>query len=158
MTRRQVAPLALAGKIVDCRAGGLLFGRSIAEGGVAAIYKLGSRYLFQGWLQGGSYILNWRAATENLQQLKAINSGLTAREKVAAPTPSDPADISQLTVTFAEPDDRILLLTWSQVVVDPEATAKHLVELEAMNRAPNPFTRCDLRAVFGWESSQDGIV
>jgi hypothetical protein len=159
LTRRQVAKLILSGRIVDGRAGGLLFGRSILEGGVAAIYKFGSRYEFRGWLEGGSYLVNWRAATEHLNRLKAMNAGLTMKELTPnSPSPSDPADIASPVVTFGQPDDRIVLLNWAQVVVSPEPTAKHLLELEEINRCPNPYTRCDLREVFGWERSADDII
>jgi len=124
----------------------VIFGRTLAEGGVLALSKVGSEYIFRGIVEGGSFAVNWRAATQNLRRLKAMNSGLTLRE-LTKPTESDP-EISDLIISGARPHDRMIFFHWAQFIVNPEPAAKHIEELTAMNRETNPFLECDLHEVF----------
>lgn len=156
LTPHQFTRLAIAGKIVDGRAGGLIFGRSHEEGGILALFRLGSGYVVHGRVEGGEFAVNWKAATRNMARLHAMNAGLT---KGKAPAPDAPLPpISQLIITVAEPDDRLIYFHWGQMVVSKEATIKHITELAEMNRTPNPYLSCDLRRVFNLESSADGVV
>lgn len=150
------ARLVRAGKVVDGRAGGLVFGRSFDEGGACAVFKLGSGYVTRGRLEGGEFALNWEAGTQNLKRVQAMNSGLTLREFVTEEDENAPLD--QVIITSAQPDDRLVYLHWGQVIVNREATAKHIAELVQMNRWPNPFLTCDWKSIFRLDGTEDGVV
>jgi hypothetical protein len=150
----QFSRLIRAGKIVDGRAGGLLFGKAFDEGGICTVYRIGDAYVLQGLLVGGQFIVNSQAASLNMRRLHAMNAGLTLREMVSEPSNQPP--VSQVIITCAEPDDRILFLHWGQMVVDREATAKHLAELVEMNDCPNPYLKCDLRTIFEEQTEPEG--
>jgi hypothetical protein len=158
LTTHQFTRLVLAGKIVDGRAGGLIFGRTYDEGGVLALFKLGSGYVVQGRIEGGEFAVNWSAATRNLKRLQAMNAGLTIRELTKDLEDGDPPEVTQLIITAARPNDRLVYLHWGQVIVNREATAKHIKELTEMNQAPNPYLNCDLREIFSLDGTEDGVV
>lgn len=157
ITPYQFARLVRAGKVVDGRAGGLIFGRSFDEGGICAVFKLGSGYMTRGRMEGGEFALNWEAGTQNLKRIEAMNSGITLRELVSEEE-EPPPPLDQVIITSAQPDDRLVYLHWGQVIVNREATSKHLSELVEMNRAPNPFLNCDWKAIFNLDGTEDGII
>ncbi len=156
LTPAQFTRLVLSGKIVDGRAGGLVFGRSYAEGGIWLVRKLGGTYLLEGLVEGGVFLVNWKAATRNLSRLKAMNAGLAKAE--ARPADGQPPPLSQVIITSANPDDRMIYAHWAQVVVSREAAVKHIEELAAMNEAPNPYLNCDLSQILDQGGTADGVV
>lgn len=148
LSPRRFNHLALSGKIVDGRAGGLIFGRTYEEGAILAVQKMGFEYIIRGFVEGGQFVVNAEGASHHAGRLKAMNSGDTLREIVSSISEAAPLDASQLIVTHARPHDRLVLLDWAQVIVTTEAAAKHLVELSEINRAINPYLECDHRELF----------
>lgn len=153
LTQSQFTKLVAAGKIVDGRAGGLLFGRSCHEGGILALFKLGSSYVVKGRLEGGEFVVNWSAATKNIHRLQMMNLG-----RIKGPSEPGVPDLSELIVTHANPDDRMVYLHWGQSVINREATSANIVELVEMNHASNPYVKCDLRRIFNLDRSKDGVI
>lgn len=124
------------GIIVDGRAGGLIVGNRHDQGGVAVIRQHGQEFVLQ----------KERVAFDDF----VLFSGLE-KPTFTGPTSPDRSQIrsfSHLLVTDAAPDDKILWLTHSQVVVPAEEALSHLGELTEMNTQKNPFLFCDLEELF----------
>lgn len=148
--------LLMEGRIVDGRMGGMLLGKALGDGPTRAIFKIGSDYLIQGAIEGGSFIMNRDASLNHQKRLKRMNAGLTMKEVVVV----DPKDqCGQLIVCTGWPHDRLLWLEFCQTVVKAAPAMKHVIELERLNMTPNRFLACDHYEIFKCEpGTADGIV
>lgn len=147
-----------SGVIVDGRMGGLIVGRTFADGGIPVICQRGKEFLIHSFTQGHEFVLNRVASPRNLTRLKAINSGLTANEEL--PPDAEHPEVNHLIITIAEPCDKFLWLNWNQTVVGSDYVDRHMSELNAMNRETNPYGFCDTEVFFPRldEGTEDGVV
>ncbi|HVS51949.1 MAG TPA: hypothetical protein VHD62_06290 [Opitutaceae bacterium] len=149
--------LILQGVVVDGRAGGLILGRSYEEGGITVITQRGADFFIHSCVEGGEFILNKDASCRNLARLRDMNVGRTAAEVVN--DANDLTEVSQFVITNGAPDDRMLWISWNQVVVAKTPSLKHLSELIRLNQTENPFMRCDLNELFpAADGTTDGVV
>lgn len=132
-----------SGWIVDGRGGGLVIGRSHAEGNIAVVQEQpDGTFHIRAYMEGGEYILNHEAVKGNEERVEQINSetGLHETTPILEITPK-----TRTLNTHSEPCDKMLWIdSRSQYIVCKSATAKHLQELETINHAVNGFVSCDL--------------
>lgn len=116
------------GWIVDGRNGGLVVGRSHAEGHIVFLSpgeQLG-HYEIQGVMEGGEYLMNPLATKKHWRRLNEINACRDAFASVL------PLKARRIIHTHAEPHDK-LVVVHEQFVVNARATSKYVDELDAMN-------------------------
>jgi hypothetical protein len=135
--------LNAANWIVDGRAGGLLLGRSHAEGHIFMLRgPYDGRFEIFATMQGGEYVLNHAAYTNEKSRVEEINAfkdeHAVLREVSLSPS-------CRILNTHATPHDKLLWIGDKGVfIVNARATAKHIREIEAINQKWNPFFKVDL--------------
>lgn len=133
-----------AGWVVDARSGGLVLGRTHAEGDIIIVHRITDgtdRFIVAAMMEDGEYILNVRASISEKARLDEIN-------QLKGDTPSD---ITLATITpechifntHADPFDKLLWVDRGQFIVNAFATSKHFAELESLNDIGNAEITCD---------------
>jgi hypothetical protein len=133
-----------AGWVVDGRAGGLVLGRTHAEGDIIMVQSAHDgtdRAFIAGTMEDGEYLLNPRSSVSELARLKEIN-------ELRADIPSDLVistigEECRVLNTHCAPLDKLLWIEAGQFIVNAFATSKHLKELESLNDIGNGETTCD---------------
>jgi hypothetical protein len=118
--------------VVDARTGGLVIGRSHADGNIYMIRQKYPLYEFEfcSHLEGGEYILNHNAYKKYKGRIDEINSYKVAGDAV------DLYDVCKVNIllTKNEPGDKLLLIDYrGQFIVNKKATSKFLIELDVLN-------------------------
>jgi hypothetical protein len=153
---REFLRLFAKGYIVDGRMGGMILGKDSGDGPARLIFKVGSTYLLQGFVQGGCFLVNREASALHRQRLVKIATGLTRNEVVPE---SHTDEIGQLIVVTGYPHDRLIWTEFGQMVVNKEPAMKHVIELGRINLSPNQYLMCDYHEIFGCEpGTPDGCV
>lgn len=132
-----------AGWIVDARGGGLVVGRSHAEGNIYMIQQLtDGRFIIKGHMEGGEYIVNADAYFTNRERLERLNEFSDEHEDMSS-TFISPS--SRILNTHAQPYDKMLWIdTRGQFIANKRATAKHFHEIEEINHQFNGLVACHL--------------
>ena len=130
--------LCSSGKIIDAREGGLVLGRSHAEGDICILKSNeDGKFFIDGCLEGGEYLVNTLAAEKNKQRIEEINKYYVKNEVCAL----DNIRLSMKTRiinTHSEPSDKLIFFGGSPIfIVNKYATAKSYYELEALNHEDN---------------------
>jgi hypothetical protein len=130
--------------IVDGRCGGLLIGRSHADGHIRMVHgPFDGHYRVFTAAEGGEYVVNYRAYENEKTRLDEINSFKDEHCQLSEIAVS-PA--SRILNTHAEPNDKLLWIGNGGVfIVNKRATAKHFSEIEEINQKWNPGVNCDLK-------------
>lgn len=131
ITADEFVPLLLAGWIIDGRNGGLIVGRSHADGNIIMISHNESSgdYKLIGLVEGQEFILNRVATAEYFVRLTEINSDQSPCDFRIETTTE-----SRLIHTTASPHDRFLLVDYrQQYIINANATRRHFAELERLN-------------------------
>lgn len=124
------------GWVVDGRAGGLITGRSHANGHIVMLQpaaELGE-YEMLGLIEGGEYVLCQEASYAYYQRIEEIN--LDNRECAAV----DGRTPSRIIHTSAEPHDKFLIIQKGQWIVNINSTNRHFDELDRINSEYNHFS------------------
>lgn len=136
--------LYLDGHIVDGRNGGLVIGRSHAEGNIYFLAHYSDDFLkfaFTGHMEGGEYLVNHLAYSQHRERIHEINQDF-----------DDEYSLSNLSIgthtrvinTTADPFDKAILMDHRDMfIVNKYSTAKHLEELEQINNSASDFVFCD---------------
>jgi len=148
--------MLLEGVIIDGRAGGVLIGRTLENGGISLIRQRGTELLLHDPVESFGFILNPAASTRNLNRVKAILSG-TAE---ATMPPDVIPNVTRVIYTKAEPNDKFVWVHWSQTFISAAQTERHYDELTQMNDEANPFAYCDRELHFPRldMGTEDGVV
>lgn len=131
VTANEFVPLLLAGWIIDGRNGGLIVGRSHADGNIIMIShcETSGDYKLIGFVEGQEFILNRVATAKHFDRLTEINSDQSPCDFSIETTPE-----SRIIHTTASPHDRFLLVDYSQqYIINRNATRRHFAELERLN-------------------------
>lgn len=127
--------LILQGVVVDGRAGGLLVGRSVFDGGIPVIRQQGEWFHLQiQRAEDGDFVLHPGAAPYQVRKPRKQGPGTQT--------------VTQMLFTKAAPYDRILWLIWHQQIIPAESAWPRLEYLSAINEEENSFLRCDMDDVF----------
>lgn len=127
--------LILQGLVVDGRAGGLLVGRSVIDGGIPVVRQRGEWFHLQmPRAEDGDFVLHAGAAPYQVRKPRKQGP--------------ETQTVTQMLFTRAAPNDRMLWLTSDQQIIPAESAWPRLEYLSAINEEENPFLRCDMDDVF----------
>ncbi len=124
------------GWVVDGRAGGLITGRSHADGHIVMLQpdvELGE-YVILGLIEGGEYVLCPEASDAHYQRIEEINLDN------AKCLPREGRVPSRIIHTSAEPHDKFLIIKKGQWIVNINSTNRHFDEIDRMNAEYNHFS------------------
>ena len=138
-----ISEMILIGFILDGRSGGLVLGRSHEEGNIYTITERDGKYECSACMEGGEYLINKRSSAENKSAIIKIN---TFNEPHAFP-PIELNNFVRIFNTSAEPNDKIILIEYGQFIINKNATAKHLPEIEKINNKNNPYLYCHIEKI-----------
>lgn len=124
------------GWVVDGRAGGLITGRSHADGHIVMLQptsELGE-YEMLGLIEGGEYVLCPEASEAHYDRIEEINAdnGKCAPHQIRTP--------SRIIHTSAEPHDKFLIIQKGQWIVNINSTNRHFEEIDRINSEYNHFS------------------
>jgi hypothetical protein len=135
--------MVAAGMVVDGRGGGLVIGRSHADGNIFMLQESADgQFFIPSHMEGGEYILNFEAYASAKERLEQINSFKDEVEHISSIciTPK-----SRVLNTHSEPNDKMLWIdTRGQFIINKRATTKHFQEIEEINHEFSDFVSCDL--------------
>lgn len=131
------------GWVVDGRCGGLVIGRSHAEGDIYMIHSLeDGNFAFAGVMEGGEYILTNKAYCSCGERLTEINSNPGVRKVESIELREEQKRIIN---TSSEPTDKFLWVDKNgQFIVNKKSTQIHLDELHLTNHRYQPFDNVNL--------------
>ena len=138
------------GLVADGRAGGLLLGRDTEHGGITVVRQRGDNFVVtREQAAAGDFVLNPYASTINRPPGVEKSSRLGHHEvQMITNCEPRPYHFVHLIITNASPDDKLLWLTFDQVILKCQYTERHLNELAVLNDQKNPFLFCDLEEAF----------
>ena len=136
--------LLMTGKIVDGRAGGFLFGRSHADGGIPVIQRQDDdTFSITAEFEGGEYLVNWRAYQAAESRIIEINSH--KENKVIELLSPVITRNSRLLNVHASPSDKLIWVDRRvQFVINKTATFRYFAEIEELNERHNSFADFDI--------------
>jgi len=131
------------GWIVDGRCGGLVVGRSHAEGHIYMIERQeDGNFFISGNMEGGEYILTNKACELCKERLTEINSNLESKRNESIEIVESQKRIIN---TSSEPTDKFLWIDKNgQFIVNKKSTEKHLLELHQINNLHQPFDNVNI--------------
>ena len=131
------------GWVVDGRCGGLVIGRSHAEGDIYMIERQeDGNFFMSGKVEGGEYILTNKAYRSCKERLTEINSNPSASKNGSI----ELCENQKRTInTSSEPTDKFLWIDANgQFIINKKSTEKHLLELHLINSRYQPFDNVNL--------------
>lgn len=135
--------MVMMGWIVDGRAGGYVIGRSHDDGSVYMIMRTAENDIFtvSNCLEGGEYVVNYKAYLSNKTKIERINSFKESHEFL----PHSKITLKTRVInTYSEPYDKLLLIDKDQFIINKFATAYYYNEIENINNSENPYLSCNL--------------
>lgn len=116
------------GWVVDVRAGGLVLGRSHADGDIFMLQECEDRYFHViGKMQGGEYILTNQACLAKREEIENINQSKLSNQPISI----ECSELSRVFNTNSEPDDKFVWIdTNGQYIINKISTSHHIQRLE----------------------------
>lgn len=127
------------GAVVDGRRGGLIIGRSHAEGNIYLVQQAEpDRYEIHTSVEGGEYLLSHVATIKHFERISEINSWTgNSRSLSAIPI----SNSTRIINTTSEPGDKTILIDHrGQFVINKNATVRFYDEIERLNHEAGDFT------------------